>query len=313
MITGGAGFIGSHLVEAYLTAGYQVAVVDNLSTGHRSNISSAAVKLYEIDILDFDQLKTVLADFKPTDISHHAAQVSVRRSIEDPAFDARTNVIGTINLLRLAKEFGVGHFIFASSGGAIYGESPDHQSRAERDTTKPLSPYALSKLAAEHYIDYYNYHLGLPTVALRYGNVYGPRQDPAGEAGVITLFLDRFRQNQPTTIYGTGEQVRDFIFVEDIVRANLAASKQTATGRYNIGAGQLTSINQLYQMMAAEWHSQTGQRVALPAYGQAIAGEVFWSALAIKLADDELDWRPTVKLEQGLKKTIEWFESFREK
>lgn len=307
LITGGAGFIGSHQVEACLAAGYEVAVLDSLTTGKAANLQGLNVQLFQVDLLDREKLEKVFQDWQPTHVSHHAAQVSVRRSLEDPRFDAEVNVLGTINLLQLAKRFGVQQFVFASTGGAIYGENESHVPANEETLAKPTSPYAIAKLASEFYVNYYATQVGFKATILRYGNVYGPRQDPAGEAGVVCLFLDKFKANTPATIYGSGEQVRDFIFVKDVAMAHLAAIEKAADGVFNIGSGAVTSVNSMHEALAKVWQTQTGQTIAPVIKKEPIKGEIVWSALDVTKARDVIDWQVGTDLEQGLVETISWF------
>lgn len=307
LVTGGAGFIGSHLVDAYVTAGCEVAVLDNFSTGNRANIAHQSVQIFEVDITDQAAVNETVDRFRPQIVSHHAAQVSVRHSLQDIRFDALTNVIGTINVLEAATAQQAELILVASSGGAVYGESTERRAFRETDERLPLSPYGISKLDAEYYIDFYRQHRSSQIVTFRYGNVFGPRQDPAGEAGVITMFLERFKKNEPVTIYGTGEQVRDFVSVDDIVSANLTASEKGRSGIYNVGSGKITSINQLYTVLATAWERQTGQTAPTMSHGEAIPGEVIWSELSLERIASELQWQPSVTLEDGLTKTIDWF------
>lgn len=305
-MTGGAGFIGSHIVDHYLTAGWAVGVIDNFSTGLEANLAGKNIQLYRVDITDQSALTTAFADFQPTHLSHQAAQVSVRRSLIDPVFDAKVNIVGTINLIELAKRHKIKQFIFASSGGAIYGDSPERVPAAEDNELQPQSPYGLSKLAAEQYLGQAAKQ-GLPITILRYANAYGPRQGAAGEAGVIPIFLERWQKQLPAIIYGDGEQARDFVCVDDIVAAHALVTEQAAFHCFNIGSGQTTTVNQLHQFMATAWQTKTGQAV-LPAEHQApIAGEVRWSGLNMKKISDRLGWRPLTGLSAGLEKTVTWF------
>ncbi len=305
LITGGAGFIGSHLVDAFLADGYTVAVIDNLSTGHRHNLEAKPAQLFEIDIADRETVRRVVAEFKPTVLSHHAAQVSVRHSLNRPGWDAAVNIVGTINLLEAAVESAVNQFVFASSGGAVYGERTEG-ANSEADAVQPLSPYGLSKAAAESYIQYFCRTAKLPATILRYSNVYGPRQTAAGEAGVIAIFLEQLHNKRPLNVYGTGEQSRDFVFVGDLVRANLRAVSEQARGIYNISSGQTITINQLAQQCCQIWHDLTGQTPAPALYQPPIAGEVFRSEVANQRAQTVLGWQPTTSLTDGLMATALW-------
>jgi Nucleoside-diphosphate-sugar epimerases len=247
LVTGGAGFIGSHLVDAYVAAGWQVSVIDDLSSGKLENLNPAAT-LYEMDIRN-DEVVELVKELRPEVISHHAAQMDVRKSVADPTADAVTNVVGSVRLLQAAADAKVRRFVFASTGGAIYGE-PLFVPQDELHPANPLSPYGCAKRSVEHYLNYFRLVQGLSTVALRYANVYGPRQNPHGEAGVVAIFAEKLRRGEAVTINGVGEQTRDFVHVDDVVRANLAASAATWDGCYNVGTGVETSVNQLYALMA---------------------------------------------------------------
>lgn len=311
LITGGAGFIGSHLVDAFLRDGYRVGVIDNFSTGHKSNLAEKSIELITADISDPVQVKRAFETFKPTTVLHHAAQVSVRHSLEDPDIDATINILGTINLLKQAKQGGVDQFVFASSGGAVYGESQDRQPFTEDSAKVPLSPYGISKLSGEHYINHFAKQHHLPVTILRYGNVFGPRQDPRGEAGVITMFLERMAIDEPVTIFGTGEQVRDFVYVGDVVAANQVVVTQRALGIFNVGSGVVTSVNQLYRAVAGAWQKATGNEVKPAQYLPAIEGEVYWSQIDINRIKQQLNWAPSMALADGLLETIEWYNGYR--
>lgn len=289
VVTGGAGFIGSHVVDAFVERGCRVTVVDNLSSGDRRNVNPRA-QFVEADIRDVD-----LKALKPDIVSHHAAQMDVRKSVADPVYDANINVVGSVRLLQQSLEAGVKRFIFASTGGAIYGE-PLFAPQTEEHPQNPLSPYGCAKLAVEHYMHYFREVHGLPTVALRYANVYGPRQNAHGEAGVIAIFARRMLAGQPVTINGDGGQTRDFVYVRDVVAANMAVAASTDAGPYNVGTGIETSINDLYSMMAKLIPS------APPAsHAAAKLGEQMRSVLAAGLCKAEVGVR------EGLAETIEWF------
>ncbi len=255
LVTGGAGFIGSHIVEDLLAAGQQVAVVDNLSTGSRRNVPKEA-ELLELDIRDADALDAAIARLRPEVISHHAAQTSVSVSVRSPADDAATNVVGTINLLESARRHGVQRVVFASTGGAIYGEIPDGEYGALGRTPAPLSGYACAKLAAESYLELYGRTHGIATAVLRYANIYGPRQDPHGEAGVVAIFVDRLHRGEPLQINARREAgddgcVRDYVFVGDVVRAHRLAIEGQLDGRtFDVGTGHPTTTRALATMLA---------------------------------------------------------------
>ncbi len=281
LVTGGAGFIGSHLVDAYLQRGWKVSVVDDLSTGNLENLDPR-VTFYEADIRDFP-----IDEIRPDVINHHAAQMDVRRSVADPEFDAQVNILGSIHLLQNAVELGVKRFIFASSGGAIYGE-PRFAPQTEEHPTAPLSPYGCAKLAVEQYMNYFREVHGLSTVALRYGNVYGPRQNAKGEAGVIAIFIGRLLRGETATINGDGEQTRDYVYVRDVVEANMAVTESAGRGPFNVGTGIETTVNQIAAMI--------GVRAE---HGPAKAGEQRRSVLASKFG--------RTPLEDGMRETVAWF------
>jgi UDP-glucose 4-epimerase len=299
LITGGAGFIGSTIADAYLAAGHEVAVVDNLYSGKRENVPAGA-RFHEIDIVS-PAIADVVAAERPDVISHHAAQMDVRLSVASPAFDAEVNILGTIRLLEAAVKNGVGRVIFASSGGAAYGEQERFPAR-ETDRTQPISPYGVSKRSGEHYLFYYHAVHGLPYLALRYANVYGPRQDPHGEAGVVAIFCEKLLRGEPPRINGDGKQTRDYVFVEDLVRANLAALDSAHVGPVNVGTGRETDVVAL----AAKLVALSGRPLA-PQHAPAKAGEQRRSVIDPALAKQALGWEPRVALDEGLARTYEWF------
>ena len=303
LITGGAGFIGSHVAAACLAQGHDVAIVDDLSTGSLTHVPAGA-RFYPADVRGA-QIDEVFAVERPEIVSHHAAQVSVRRSMEEPVHDADVNVLGSLHLLEAARRHGVRRVVFASTGGAIYGEV-EAGAADEHHRCRPRSPYAVAKLAVEHYLASYCGAFGLEAVVLRYANVYGPRQDPHGEAGVIAIFIQRILAGLPPTIYGDGEQVRDFVYVEDVVRANLQAQTVTAPVGdpliVNVATGRGTTVNALWQALVdIAQPSVTAQRQP------ARAGDLVRSVLDPARAAQVLGWRPEVDLEQGLQRTWAWF------
>jgi UDP-glucose 4-epimerase len=302
LITGGAGFIGSNLADACLAQGHDVAVVDDLSAGSAATVAGRA-RLYTVDVRGRD-LDDVLATERPEIVSHHAAQVSVRRSVEEPLLDAEINVLGSLNVLEAARRHGVRRVVFASTGGAIYGE-PDAPAAAEDHPRRPRSPYAIAKLAVEHYLEGYR-TTGLETVVLRYANVYGPRQDPHGEAGVVAIFIQRVLAGLTPTIFGDGEQVRDFVYVDDVVRANLLAHDLAlpAAGPavFNVGTGRGTTVNALWSALAVI----AGSAVT-PAREPARRGDLVRSVLDVTRARTVLGWEARVALQTGLQRTWEWF------
>ena len=303
LITGGAGFIGSNVADAYLAAGHDVAVIDDLSSGSAGNVDPRT-RWYRVDVRDAE-LDAVFSEERPEVVCHHAAQVSVRRSVEAPQADAEVNVLGSLNVFEAARRHGTRRIVFASTGGAIYGEQTGPPAD-ETHPCRPRSPYAVAKLAVEHYLDYFRATFGLEAVVLRYANVYGPRQDPHGEAGVVAIFLQRILAGLAPTIFGDGEQVRDFVYVEDVVAANLAALRVATppdeTAVFNIGTGRATSVNELWRVI---------QAVARPAVGAyhepARSGDVQRSVLDPARAARQLGWRPAVNVEEGLARTWAWF------
>jgi UDP-glucose 4-epimerase len=295
LVTGGAGFIGSHVAEALLARGEEVVVLDDLSSGKRENLPDG-VELVEGDVREpQDEL---FAGVKPTHCYHLAAQIDVRVSVARPVHDAQINVVGTVNLLQAALEHHT-KIVFSSTGGAIYGECDGPA--PENALRRPISPYGTSKLAAEEYLSTYNRLYDTGHVSLRYGNVYGPRQDPHGEAGVVSIFLDALLARETPKIFGDGSQTRDYVFVGDVARASLAASEREG-GVYNVGTGRETSVVELLELC---------QRIAgtsvEPTFMPARPGEIQRSVLDISRAVDELGWRPEHSLEDGLRETYEFF------
>jgi UDP-glucose 4-epimerase len=300
LVAGGAGFIGSHIVDTYLAAGHSVAIVDNLSTGRREHVNPGA-RLYPIDLGAPEALAEVLAREQPEVVSHQAAQKSVRLSVEDPATDATINIVGTLHLLEQCRRHGVQHVIFASTGGAIYGDVNTIPTPEEHPAW-PVSPYGIAKLTVEHYLYFYHHQYSLPYTALRYANVYGPRQDPHGEAGVVAIFVERLLAGDSVTIFGDGEQTRDYVYVGDVAAANLRALEARALGPFNIGTGIETSVNDLYRSL----QQAIGiDRAANYASGR--PGEQARSAVDARHATDTLRWRPQVSLDEGLRRTVEAF------
>jgi UDP-glucose 4-epimerase len=303
LITGGAGFIGSNLADAYVARGWRVTIVDNLSTGDRRNLNPNAA-FHEIDIRDA-AAGDLVRKLKPDVISHHAAQMDVRKSVQDPAADADVNIVGTLRLLEAAADAGVKRVVFASTGGAIYGE-PVEVPQSETHPTEPLSPYGCAKLAVERYLHYFRVVRGLSSVALRYANVYGPRQNAHGEAGVVAIFakrmLNRQTVGQTVTINGDGEQTRDFVYVADVVAANLAASESDWQGEFNVGTGIETSINALYATLAS-----IAESPAPAEFAPAKAGEQMRSVLDGRRLRALASLPEPVRMREGLKTTFEWF------
>ena len=276
-----------------------MAVVDDLSTGKRENVPEGA-RFYEADVRG--GCREIFEEFRPEALSHQAAQTDVRRSVGEPDFDAEVNVLGTVRLLRNCVEHGVGRVIFASTGGAVYGEQETYPA-AEDHPQYPVSPYGVSKLACERYLHFYHVQYGLPYAALRYANVYGPRQDPHGEAGVVAIFAGNLAENRTSKINGTGEQTRDYVFVEDVARANLLAlGSEVPSGAYNVGTGAETSVNELYGRMRRISGSDLP-----PAYGPVKPGEQTRSCVDPSKAAELMGWRPRVDLDAGLERTLRFF------
>lgn len=303
LVTGGAGFIGSSVVDAYLEAGHHVGVVDDLTSGARENLNPRA-RWHDLDVRS-EALDGVFASERPEIVSHHAAHVSVRRSVDDPVGDASVNVLGSLRVLAAARRHGIRRVIFASTGGAIYGE-PDVVPADETHPCRPQSPYAVAKLAVEQYLRFFRAIHGLEVVILRYANVYGPRQDPHGEAGVVAIFIQKILAGLPPIIYGDGAQTRDFVHVADVVRANLAALDVGPDGPepaiFNVSTGRGTSVNQLWATLA-----EIARPAVAPRHEPAKAGDLARSVLDPTRAKRSLGWQPTVDLAEGLRLTWEWF------
>jgi UDP-glucose 4-epimerase len=301
LVTGGAGFIGSHVADAYVAAGHEVAVLDNFSTGRESNVNPAAA-VHHVDVRDQEQVAGVVASFRPDVVNHHAAQAEVPKSVADPAYDAHINILGGLNLLKASVDNSVGKFIFISTGGALYGE-PDVVPAGEDHPVRPLSPYGTSKYAFEQYLGTYQRTFGLNYTVLRYANVYGPRQDFYAEEGrVVAIFASRMLEGKPVTIDGDGSQSRDMVHVGDVATANLAALEKGAGGTYHVSTGMPVTINDIFRKLAL----LTEYRLE-PRFGPGRKGDVYRIALDNSRAQEQLGWRPQITLEEGLSLTVDYF------
>ena len=299
LVTGGAGFIGSHVAAAYVESGHEVLVLDNLSSGKEGNVPAGARFVF-CDV-GSDTAPEAVRTFRPEVINHHAAQINVRRSVADPVFDARENILGSLALLEAARTAGVRKVIFASSGGAGYGEQEEFPAD-ERHPLRPVSPYGVAKVSVEMYLHFYRVQYGLAYTALRYSNVYGPRQDPHGEAGVVAIFSERLLRGQTAVVNGDGEQTRDYVYVGDVVRANLAALTRGDGLAINIGTGIETDVNALFRKL----RDLSGSRQE-EIHGPGMPGEQRRSVIENALAYNELGWYPETSLDDGLALTLAYF------
>lgn len=300
LVTGGAGFIGSHVADALLEEGHTVHVLDDLSSGREANVPDGA-PLHAFDIRS-EEAAALIERERYEVLVHHAAQMDVRASVADPGFDADVNVRGFLHLAEAGRKHGLEKILFASTGGAIYGE-PDYAPQDEAHPVRPLSPYGITKLCTEKYLYFYEQQYGIDYVALRYANVYGPRQNPHGEAGVVAIFTQRMLGGGQPVINGDGKQTRDYVYVGDVVRANLAALDYEGSGIFNVGTGIETNVNQLFRTI----RTLTGADIP-EEHGPAKPGEQQRSVLGYEKAKRELNWTPEVDLDEGLRRTVEWFE-----
>lgn len=301
LVTGAAGFIASQIADAFIEEGHQVVILDDLSTGYEKNINPKA-KFVKANICD-KSLEKLFESEKFDVVNHHAAQMDVRRSVKDPEFDATTNILGTINLLQNCVKFGVKKFMFASTGGAVYGEQ-DYFPADEKHNQQPKSPYGISKLAVEKYLYFYHSEHKLNYTILRYANIYGPRQNPFGEAGVVAIFSTKLLKGEQPIINGHGKQTRDYVFVGDVVKANLLGLKDEVSDVYNIGTGIETDVNQLFHFINNITRANKEEK-----HGPTAAGEQLRSVITSDKLFNKFGWRPSTKLEDGLMVTVEFFKN----
>jgi len=301
LVTGGAGFIASQIADAYLREGHEVYVLDNLSTGFLKNVNPNA-HFIKSDISS-PSLVELFEKVKFDVVNHHAAQIDVRKSVNDPIFDANTNILGTINLLQACIKTGVKKFMFASTGGAVYGEQ-EYFPADEKHPTNPVSPYGITKLSIEKYLYFYKNEYGLKHTILRYANVYGPRQNPFGEAGVVAIFANKLLRNENPTINGDGEQTRDYVFVEDVVKANVTTLRDENSDIFNVGTSIETSVNELFASINLIAGGKAEEK-----HGPAPKGEQARSVITSEKLFSKFNWKPSIKIDEGLKKTFEFFKS----
>jgi UDP-glucose 4-epimerase len=300
LVTGGAGFIASHVVDLYVENGQDVAVLDNLSTGKKEFVNKKA-EFFKADICDEDEVARILKSFKPEIINHHAAHIQVGYSVENPQFDAENNILGLLNIMQAAKDVGVKKVIMASTGGAMYGNKQTPFTEVMKE--EPLSPYGVSKRAGELYLNYYHEQYGIPYIALRYSNVYGPRQNAHGESGVIAIFSEMIAEGKQPIINGDGTHTRDYVYVSDVARANLAALETNFVGPINIGTGREIATNQVFQQVVTEFGVNLEEK-----HGPARPGEQVTSSLDCTRAKEVLGWEPSVTFEEGVKKVVQWYQ-----
>lgn len=301
LVTGGAGFIASHVVDALIERGYKVVIIDNLSTGYERNLNPKA-KFYKMDIRD-ETLKDVFNKEKPEFVNHHAAQMDVRRSVAEPIYDAQVNVLGSLNLLENCRRVGVKKIVYASTGGAVYGEpSPDIFPVDEKCDIDPLSQYGITKHSVEHYLSLYYKLYGTKYTVLRYPNVYGPRQDPHGEAGVVAIFTEQMLEQIIPKIFGDGSKTRDYVFIEDVVRANMIAIDKGDNDIFNLGWGKEISDFEIFDSI----RKALGFKIE-PIYTDKRLGEIDRICLNASKAKKVLGWQPTVSLKEGISKAVEYY------
>jgi len=299
LVTGGAGFIASHIVDRLISEGHHVVIVDDMSSGKESNLNPKA-KLYKMDICD-PELESVFQTEKPDYVNHHAGQISVVRSVREPDFDVKVNILGSLNIIQLSQKYGVKKVIFISSGGTVYGE-PEYLPADENHPTRPLCPYAIDKLTVEKYLYMYGIIYGLNYTVLRYSNVYGPRQDPHGEAGVVAIFTQKMMDGMKPTIFGDGTATRDYIYIDDIVEANMLAFERGDREIYNISANRETNVNEIFAILKSEFGFPEDA-----IHGDKRPGELQRIFLTNHKAKSELGWSPKISLEEGIKRTVQYY------
>jgi UDP-glucose 4-epimerase len=312
LVTGGAGFIGSHVVDALLARQHSVAVIDDLSSGSRRNLAAAA-RFDQVDVCDRERVRRVFDEVRPEAVFHEAAQLSVSRSVREPVFDAQVNLLGILHVLENCVRVAARKMIFASSGGVLYGDV--YEPAPETAPCEPISPYGISKWASEQYLQFFAREHGLKSIALRYANVYGPRQNPHGEAGVVAIFAQKMLAGQGVVVNGDGRYLRDYVYVGDVARANVLALERDLPepfAAFNIGTGTTTDVNQLADQMRSACialNQQRGRSVNIPepAHGPPRAGDLRSSVISHQKATALLGWQPTVALADGVRQTIEWF------
>lgn len=299
LVTGGAGFIASQIADAFIDEGHEVVILDDLSTGFEENVNPKA-KFVRLRINDHD-VSSLFEKEKFDVVNHHAAQMDVRKSVADPLSDANTNILGTINLLQNSVKFGVKKFLFSSTGGAVYGEQ-EYFPADENHPTHPVSPYGITKLCVEKYLFYYGGEYNLNYTVLRYANIYGPRQNPFGEAGVVAIFCTKLLKGEQPIINGTGKQTRDYVFVQDVVKANLLTLSDDKSDIYNIGTGNETNVNELFSFLKDIVNNECEEK-----HGPAAVGEQMRSVISSEKFFNNFNWKPSTKLKDGLKKTVNYF------
>lgn len=300
LVTGGAGFIGSHVADALISEGHEVVIVDDLSTGFKRNINQKA-KFYNADICDEEKISKIFKREKPDAVNHHAAQMDVRRSVREPVFDARVNILGSIGLLQNCLKNNVKKFIYANSCGASYGE-PEYLPIDEKHPVNPICEYGISKHTVEHYLFLHSYNYGLSYVSLRYPNIYGPRQEPENEAGVVSIFASRMLEGKRPIIFGDGKQVRDFVFVSDVAKANLLALKKFTNKCYNLGTGRAVSVEQVYREVEKNINSNLK-----PVHEEERVGEISKCYFSYEKIKRDFGWKPEISFEEGVKSVIKYW------